>query len=108
MKKLFAALIATSVLATPFASAQAHDHRPPPRHVEKRVVIEKRVVVKDHRWKKGYKLSRNERRKIINARDYRRYRLHQPRRGEEWVRVNDQYLLISAATGLILGLAAAN
>jgi Ni/Co efflux regulator RcnB len=115
MKKLFAALIATSVLATSFSVAEARDNRYPAQqhHVDKRVVnkkvvIEKRTVVHKHRWSKGNKLTRAERRQIINARDYRRHHLHAPRRGEQWVRVDNQFLLISAATGLIVGLVAVN
>lgn len=111
MKKLFAILIATSVLTAPFSAAQAHDPRPPVRHhhVDKKVVTkhERREIIRHHRWKKGQKLSRAERRHVVHPRDYRRYRLHAPRYGQQWVRVNDQVLLISAATGLILGMAAA-
>lgn len=102
MKKLLAALVAASFLATPLA-ASADQHR----HVTIEKRFDKRVVVHKHRWAKGGKLSRAERRNIINARDYRRYHLAQPRRGEQWVRIDNQYLLISAATGLIVGLAAA-
>lgn len=120
MKKLFAALIATSVLATSFGVAEARDNRYVERNVErhvdrhvdrhgnKKVVIEKRTVVHKTRWAKGNKLTRAERRQIINARDYRRHHLHAPGRGQQWVRVDNQYLLISAATGLIVGLAIAN
>lgn len=101
MKKLLAALVAASFLATPLAaSADQHRHG----------VIEKRLdrpVIHKHRWDRGARLSRAERRTIVNARDYRRYRLSQPRRGQQWVRVDNQFLLISAATGLIVGLAAA-
>lgn len=102
MKKLLAALVAASFLATPLAaSADQFRHK----------VIEKRfdrpVVIHKHRWDRGARLSRAERRNIVNARDYRRYRLSQPRRGEQWVRVDNQFLLISVATGLIVGLAAA-
>ncbi|NVP57091.1 RcnB family protein [Mycoplana rhizolycopersici] len=114
MKKLLTLLIATSVLATPLAAvqAQAQDHRG--HQVERKVVTttttktKTREVTRKHRWNKGNKLTRSERRQIINSRDYRRHHLHAPRRGEQWVRVDNQFLLISAATGLILGIAAAN
>ena len=115
MKKLFAALIATSVLATSFSVAEARDTSSPvPQHhvdkrvVNKKVVVEKHVVVHKHRWAKGNKLTRSEKRQIINARDYRRHHLHAPGRGQQWVRVDNQFLLITAATGLIVGLAAVN
>lgn len=104
MKKFFAVLIAASVLSTPMAFAK--DNHRPDRHVqvEKHVTIEKKVIVKKNRWARGNKLTRAERRDIVNARDYRRHRLSEPRRGQQWVRVNNQYLLISMATGLIIGL----
>ena len=115
MKKLFAALIATSVLATSFSVAEARDNRYPAQHhhvdkrvVHKKVVVEKRTVVRKRHWAKGNKLSRAERRQIINARDYRRHHLHAPRRGEQWVRVDNQFLLISAATSPTIRPVAAN
>lgn len=109
MKKLFAALLAATVLAAPMA-ASADQYRPRvEKHRDVRVEkhVDKKVIVHKHRWAKGKKLSRAERRHIVNNRDYRRYNLRQPRRGEQWVRVDNQFLLISAATGLILGLSAA-
>lgn len=119
MKTLLTLLIASSVLVAPLAAAQAQaqDHRGPARgqQVERKVVTtttvtktKTREVTRKHRWTKGNKLTRSDRRQIIDARDYRRHHLHQPRRGEQWVRVDNQFLLISAATGLILGMAAAN
>ena len=119
MKRIFAAVLAASFLAAPIAShAEARD-RNVVRHVEKQVEhrngkrivtkqVEKRVVVKKPRWVRGHKLSRAERRQIVNARDYRRYRLNRPARGQEWVRVNNDMLLVSIATGMILGIASAN
>lgn len=119
MKRIFAALLAATFLAAPFASqAEARD-RYADRHVEKQIEyrngkrivtkhVEKRVIVKKPRWAKGHKLTRAERRHIVNQRDYRRYRLSRPARGQEWVRVNNDMLLVSIATGVILGIAAAN
>ncbi|APG84785.1 RcnB family protein [Sinorhizobium americanum] len=123
MKRLLIALVASSFLATPmafaqttgasFELAQAHDryrHRPVDRHVEKRVekTIEKRVIIKKYRWARGDRLSPSERRHMAYVRDYRRYRLRTPPRGQQWVRVDNDLLLISLATGVIVGLASAH
>ncbi len=111
MKKLFVALLAATVLAAPMtASADQFRHNNRiEKHRDVRIDkrVDKKVIVHKHRWAKGKKLSRSDRRQIVNTRDYRRYNLRQPRRGEQWVRVDNQFLLISAATGLILGLTAA-
>jgi Ni/Co efflux regulator RcnB len=117
MKRLFIALIASSFLAAPMAMAQpvaagSYDvAQVKHREVEKRVykhgnkkIVEKRVVVKK-RWARGNKLSRAERRQFARINDYRRYKLRAPPRGQEWVRVDNNYLLISVATGVIVGLA---
>ncbi|PDT42910.1 MULTISPECIES: RcnB family protein [Sinorhizobium] len=120
MKRLLIALVASSFLATPmafaqsagasFELAQAHDryrYRPVDRHVDKRVekTIEKRVIIKKYRWARGHRLSPSERRHMDYVRDYRRYRLRTPPRGQQWVRVDNDFLLISLATGVIVGLA---
>ncbi|PDT84250.1 RcnB family protein [Sinorhizobium sp. BJ1] len=123
MKRLLIALVASSFLATPmafaqtagssFELAQAHEryrHRPIERHLDKRVdkTIEKRVIIKKYRWARGHRLSPAERRHMAYVRDYRRYRLRPPPRGQQWVRVDNDFLLISLATGVIVGLASVN
>jgi len=40
------------------------------------------------------------------VRDYHRHGLRKPARGQQWVKVDNSYLLMSVATGLILGVAA--
>lgn len=114
MKRLFIALIASSFLTVPVAYAQPAKPfevaQVRERHVEKNVyrhgnkkVIEKRVVVK--RWSRGHRLSQAERRRFAAVNDYRRYKLRAPPRGQQWVRVDKDFLLISVATGVIVGLA---
>ena len=103
MKKLFSILIAATVLAAPVAQAQSrHDDRP--GHRVERTVTTKKVIVKKHRWDRGQRLSAAERRQMIDRRDYRRYSLREPGRGQRWVRVNNQYLLINTSNGLIISL----
>ncbi|WEX86850.1 RcnB family protein [Sinorhizobium garamanticum] len=126
MKRLIIALVASSFLASPmalaqpsgsFEVAQAHDRyrsKSVDRHVDKRVdrhvekTVEKRVIIKKHRWARGHRLSAAERRHMAYVRDYRRYKLRTPPRGQQWVRVDNDFLLISLATGVIVGLAAAH
>ncbi|MGF6176913.1 RcnB family protein [Ensifer sp. 4252] len=129
MKRLLTALVASSFLITPAAAfaqpagsfevAQNYDRyqrRPADRHMDrnvdrhgnKHVTIEKRVIVKKkERWARGHRLSPVERRHMAQVRDYRRYKLRQPPRGQQWVRVDNDFLLISLATGVIVGLASA-
>lgn len=107
MKKFISILLAATVLAAPMAQAQSrHDDRHGHRTIE-RTVTTKKVIVKKHRWDRGQRLSARDRRHFIDRRDYRRHNLREPRRGERWVRVDNQYLLINAVSGLIIGLAAA-
>lgn len=63
-----------------------------------------RRAYEQRRWSKGQRYS--DWRRDQEIRDYRRYGLRAPGRGQQWVRVNDQFLLITAATGLIVGILA--
>jgi Ni/Co efflux regulator RcnB len=92
--------------AKPFEVAQVNE-----RHVDRNVykhgnkkTVEKRVIVKK-RWARGHRLSPAERRHISAVNDYRRYKLRAPPRGQQWVRVDNDFLLISVATGVIVNLA---
>lgn len=95
MKRFITLLTAATFLAVPMAQAQ--DHR---GHGHDRVV-EKRTVIKNARWHRGQKLSRAERARLAEVRDYRRYRLSAPPRGYHWVRVDNQFLLIGITSGVI-------
>lgn len=90
MKRLLAALVAASVVAT--SAAYAAPYHPPmvTHHVQPQKVPY---------WKKGQHLSRHDHWSAVN--DYRRYHLRQPPRGQHWVRVGNQYLLVGILTGLI-------
>lgn len=104
MKKLLSILLAATVLAAPMAQAQSrHDDRPDNRTME-RTVTNKTVIIKKHRWDRGQRLAAKDRRHIVDRRDYRRHNLREPGRGQRWVRIDNQYLLINAANGLIIGL----
>ncbi|MBO0141662.1 RcnB family protein [Agrobacterium sp. Ap1] len=117
MKKFIVALVAATVLAGPIATAaQAQDwrndrSRQVERHVDKRVDkrvhVEKKVVIHKQRWSKGHRATAAERRRMADVRDYRRYRLSAPPRGYKWVKVDNDYLMIGIATGVISSIIAA-
>ena len=63
----------------------------------------------NHRgWYKGGRIDRNDWNRGQRVNDYRRYHLQRPPRGYEWRRVDNNYVLAAAATGLIMGLVLAN
>jgi len=97
------AAVALSFAAAPMAQAQqhyGHDRKPGYTHTTK-----KKVIVKRHNWRKGERYSDWRGRPAV--RDYHRHGLRKPARGQQWVKVDNSYLLMSVATGLILGVAAA-
>jgi Ni/Co efflux regulator RcnB len=59
-------------------------------------------------WYKGGHIERNDWNRGQRVNDYRRYHLQRPPRGYEWRRVDNNYVLAAAATGLIMGLVLAN
>jgi Ni/Co efflux regulator RcnB len=126
-KQTILAAVAVSMLAVPMAQAQSrydgprgnhhysqphkrdawqpapqgrHAHKPlPPRHHAQRPGPSR------HHWAKGHRVPDWQRRQHV--RDYHRHGLRKPSQGQQWVRVDNDYLLISLATGVILGMAAA-
>lgn len=78
---------------------QRHQARPAPqRHHAQRPAPSR------HHWKQGQRVQNWQR--YSHVRDYHRQGLRKPSRGQQWVKVDNDYLLISLATGVILGLAA--
>jgi Ni/Co efflux regulator RcnB len=73
--------------------------------VKKRVVVKKKVVVKRNHWRNGQRYSGWKRHQPV--RDYRHYGLRRPGRGQEWIRVGNDYLLVSVVSGIIFGAIAA-
>jgi Ni/Co efflux regulator RcnB len=61
-----------------------------------------------HDWRKGGRIDRSDWNRGQRVSDYRRYHLQRPPRGYEWRRVDNNYVLAAAATGLIMGLVLAN
>ena len=117
MKRLLTAAVALSILGGAAASAQPYPTRSD--QIERRAdrldrradQLERRADQLDRkadrqerreyrRWARGERLPSQYRTRGYYV-DYRRAHLRQPPRGHQWVRVNDQYLLVALATGLI-------
>lgn len=82
------------------APKQQRAHKPvPPRHHAQRPAPTR------HHWAKGKRVPEWQRRQQV--RDYHRYGLRAPAKNQRWVKVDNDFLLISLATGVILGMAAA-
>lgn len=125
MKKLFLTALAATMLTAPTLGAQAApvvplvkaesqvqtvNHRPGHRVVKKTTTVRKnghvvrKKEVKRHRWVRGHRVPGWQRYREV---DYRRYHLNRPPQGHRWVRVDNDFLLIAAGTGLIAGIIAA-
>ncbi|WP_419694339.1 RcnB family protein [Mesorhizobium muleiense] len=121
MKRIILSAIAVSMLAATSLQGQAAplnapnapqstynqvDWKKPDRHVKTRVVVKKQVVVKRNHWRNGQRYSSWRRHQPV--RDYRHYGLRRPGRGQEWIRVGNDYLLVSVVSGIIFGAIAAH
>ncbi|MBB4103458.1 RcnB family protein [Allorhizobium borbori] len=102
MRKLFAALLAATVLAAPLAQAQAQSYRHEPPRKEWRGPQAHKPMVK--RWHSGERLRPGMWQQRLGPREVRANRLPEPRRGQQWVRVGNQVLLVNM-NGLILSVA---
>lgn len=111
MKRILLATVAVAVFAasSPALAQQRPSHYPAPHaqkhHAGKPQVGQHRGTQARHhqqrRWQKGHRFDRKQRHVVIQERDYRRYNLRKPPRGQQWVQVNNEFILISAATGII-------
>lgn len=126
MKRLALVALALSMFAVPALEAQAAPaHLPQPMRaqnadivqVAQKHIVRKKVVVKKNRygvtkkvrtttWKRGQRYS--DWRRHREVRDWNRYGLHRPGRGQEWIRVGNDYLLVGIASGIIAGMIAAH
>ena len=125
-KRTILAALAFSVLAVPMAQAQSrydgprsgHHYSQPNkpvyqaprrqqaqnRHGPQRHHAQ-RPAPSRHHWTRGRYVPEWQRRQQV--RDYHRHGLRAPARGQQWVKVDNDYLLIGLATGVILGIVAA-
>jgi Ni/Co efflux regulator RcnB len=116
MKRIVLSAVAFSMLALPVAQAQAAPRNDAPRYerqdsnwnkkpgFERKAVVKKKIV-KKKRWVRGERVPSWQRKQAV--RDYHRYGLRRPGHGQQWVRVDNDFLLISIASGLIGGIIAA-
>lgn len=110
MKRLVLSALALCFAAVPAAYAQQqpqqqhhyrdrghadHQFRRPPAHFADRAHSRPAA----HRWARGHRLPYAYRVNVI--RNYHRHHLRRPVRGEYWVRVGNEFLLINKATGAI-------
>ena len=109
MKRFLLATVALSMLAAP-AMAQSgnyrhdgnrHDARPHHSQMIQKKKVVRKATVRPH-WKAGHRFDRKTRYVVVN--DYRRHHLRQPARGQHWVRVDNQYLLVGITSGIIAAL----
>jgi Ni/Co efflux regulator RcnB len=108
MNRLSTALLALSLVAMSGAATAApqsrddhrdrrDDHRPPAHH-------DKGHDHRPHRYARGERLGDGHRGSRV---DYHRYHLSAPPRGHEWRRVDNDYVLVAVATGIITSVVAA-
>ena len=71
-------------------------------------IANQRMYSSDYRWSQGERLQGGYLQDRYVVRDWRGNRLHRPPYGYRWVHVNDQFLLMAIATGLIAEIALDN
>lgn len=106
MKRLIIALAAIGILAPTVsmveAAPQGQHHQTQKQFNNKKPVMKHDLRrYNDHRnqWSRGKSLPRQYRGNSV--RNYKQYRLSQPPRGHQWVRVNNEFLLINTVSGII-------
>ena len=109
MKRFLIATTAISLLIAPVsgAFAQGWDNS---RHDDPRGNMMDRHDNNDnHRnWRKGGRIERNDWNRGQRVNDWQNRHLQRPPRGYEWRRVDNNYVLAAAASGLIAALVLAN
>lgn len=114
MKRLVLTAVAAALLAAPVAQAQAGPRHDAPRYErdDSRWSAKpgygnphhRKKWVKKQRWERGHRVPAWQRKHVV--RDYHRYGLRRPGHGQQWVKVDNDFLLISIASGLIGGIIA--
>ncbi|MER8807579.1 RcnB family protein [Mesorhizobium australicum] len=121
MKRIVLSALAFSMLAATSLTGQAApmnapvaprsnytkvDWQKPGGHRDMKMrVFKKKVVVKRNNWRNGQKYFGWRQHRPI--RDYGRYGLRRPGRGQEWIRVGNDYVLVGILSGVIFGALAA-
>ena len=106
MKRLLIATTALTLLAAPLSGAFAQGWND--RHDDHRPAMTMHDNDRHSDWHKGGRIERQDWNRGVRVTDYNRYHLSRPPRGYEWRRVDNNYVLAAAATGLIAGLVLAS
>jgi len=115
MERIVLCAIALSMLALPISQANAGPGSQQSRYEQQQNIWKKKpgyakpgydrkVTVKKKHWVRGERVPSWQRKQAV--RDYNRYGLRRPGHGQQWVRVDNDLLLISIASGLIGGIIA--
>lgn len=112
INRIVLAAIGLSLMAIPAAQAQArHDTHRPGVHRHAKPPAAHRPHAKPapshahrSRWTRGHRY--NNWRRHSTVRDYHRFGLRRPGHGQHWIKVNNDYLLITTATGVIASIIA--
>ena len=117
MKKFLLAIVAATMFTAPTLSVQAApvvptvkvqsdveqaQYRPGQRY-DHRKGWDKRQQFKRHHWKRGERMQNWRQYQRV---DYRRHKLRTPPRGYQWVRADNDFLLIAIGSGLIASIIA--
>lgn len=126
MKRFILSALATATLLGPTLQSQAAPLIEPSRpqsslvqvdwrpHADKRVVTKDRTVVHKgpnrtvvvhKKWRNGQRYADWRRYRPV---EYHRYGLHRPGPGQRWIRVDNDFLLVGIASGIIAGVIAAH
>ena len=93
--------IVLSVSASMAASAFAVPEKNHSHHVDPKAQVHKKVVRPSHDWKVG-QVIHSQYRKGYSV-DYRKYsKLHKPAKNQQWIKVNNDYVLINTLNYKIL------
>jgi Ni/Co efflux regulator RcnB len=119
IKTVLIAASCLGIFASTTASAQIRHQGP---NSQRGVTVERKVIqaparnhvrphevrrhkqVRPHRWARGQRVDNWRGRSEV--RDYRRHGLRQPARDQRWVKVDNNYLLISMMTGIVAAVSA--
>ncbi|GAA4115648.1 RcnB family protein [Aminobacter aganoensis] len=107
MKRIVLAAVALSMFAVPMAQAQQRYEAP--RHgnyysQQQKWQDYRKKPAKRHYWSRGKRVPDWQRKQAL--RDYHRYGLKRPGHGQRWVKVDNDFLLISVASGIIAAVVA--
>ncbi len=108
MKRLLIAATALSLVAGSAAMAQPyHNDRHDSRNERHDNRYDRHDNGKHRGWARGQRLP-SEYRTRGHYVDYRRHHLRAPPRGYQWVQVDNNYVMVALATGLIASIIASN